>query len=120
MAAKESISRDAALNAKPQVVKILGREPLDDGGARLVVRYTPTRMQRLLLRVPDTATRKFELDPYGLCVMDLCDGQKNVKHIVKRFAKTHNLNPREAERAVLKFLEMLVKKGLVQMVVTHR
>jgi hypothetical protein len=120
MAAKQSLSREASLNAKPVATKILERHELPDGGARLVFRYQPTRMQRLLLRIPDTATRKYEMDLYGLQVLELCDGQRNVKHIIKRFAKDHSLDPREAERAVLKFLEILVRKGLVEMIVTQR
>ena len=120
MAGKRSLSREAALNAKPQATKILEREALPDGGARLVFRYHPTRMQKMLLRVPDTATRKYELDTFGLQVLELCDGQKSVKHVIKRFAKDQNLDPREAERAVLKFMEILVKKGLIEMIVTRR
>ena len=53
----------------------------------------------------------------GLVVLEMCDGQKSVRYIVQRFAKDYQLDPHEAERAVVTFLRSLIRKGLVNMVV---
>jgi len=118
MADSNSINREQAMSAKPIAVTPVSRQELPDGGVRLEVPMQPTRMQRWILRVPNTATRRFELDAFGVEVLKMCDGNKQVRHIVRTFAQRHKLNPHEAERAVLTFLQAMMRKGLVAMVVS--
>ena len=114
-----SLSRNQSLQAKPAAVEVIGREPLDNGGQRLIVTTTPSRLQKFLLRLPDRIEHKFELDPFGLEVFEMCDGQKTVQYIIKQFARKHSLDPHEAHRAVLEFLRVLIRKGLVHILVAR-
>lgn len=111
------LTREQSLTAKPLASKITASEPLADGGVRVSVPYQPTKLQRMVLRVPDTLSRKFELDAIGAEVLAQCDGQKTVRYIIESFAKKHRVHPHEAERAVVAFLEMMLTKGLIVMVV---
>src|SRR5690606_7461029 len=93
------------------------REIYEDGTHRLTVAYTPSRLQRFLLRTPEGLTRKYELDPMGVQVLEWCDGTKSVRSIAKRFARTYGVNTAEAETAVIAFLRTMMTKGIVSMVV---
>lgn len=110
------LSREDAFDARPLGAKVQSRIDLPDGGARITIGCKATRTQRFLLRLPNVIERQFVLDAFGVEVLELCDGQKNVRHIVKRFAKTHNLNHQEAQHAITTFLKDMMKKGLVVMV----
>jgi len=117
MSKKPELQREQALTARPLMTQILRREPLPGGGVRIIVPFNPVGYQRWLLRIPTDATREYELDNFGIEVVDLCNGERSVRHIVKRFAKDHNLNQHEAERAVTTFLQNMMRKGLVAMVI---
>ena len=112
---RQKISREQALGAKPVAVEASRREPLKDGGQRIVMTAPVTGWRRKLLRMPEQVVQKFDLDAFGMDILDMCDGQKTVRYIVSRFAKNHNLNPHEAERAVTAFLRTLTQKGVVSM-----
>lgn len=113
-------TRTEALEAKPLATTILAREELPDGGQRLTVPLQATRMQRWILRVPATATKQFELDPLGVAVLGYCDGSKSVSYIARKLAKEHQMDPAQAERAVVTFLQTMLRKGLVVMVVPRK
>ena len=112
-----SLNREGAFEARPLAAKIQKRVELPDGGARVTIGCRSTRAQKFLLRLPDIIKREFILDAYGLEILALCDGQKNVRHIVKRFAKAHDLNHQESENAITVFLKNMMKKGLVVMII---
>lgn len=120
MAKKEkmiSLTREESFDARPLAAVVQKRVDLPDGGARITIGCKASRTQKFLLRLPDVIQREFVLDAYGLELLELCDGQKNVRHLVKRFAKTHRLNHQEAENAITTFIKNMMKKGLVVMVV---
>lgn len=114
---ESKLTREQSLSAKPVASKVISSESLPGGGVRVSVPYQPSKMQRLILRVPDTLTRQFELDVIGAEVLAHCDGQKTVRYIIEAFTKKHRVHPHEAERAVVAFLEMMLTKGLIVMVV---
>ena len=120
MAKKPKIGRDQAMRGRPVVAQITAREPLPDGGERITVQGKPSRVQRVLLRLPVAVARKYELDPMGVDMLALCDGNRTVRHVIKRFAKTHQLHPAEAETAVVEFLRTLMRKGLIHMIVPKK
>jgi hypothetical protein len=111
------LTRDQSMEAKPVSCVIDARSPLPDGGERLTVRVRSTGTQRWLLRAPEFVTRKFELDKVGIEVLAMCDGEKSVRYIVKKFAKEYKIDEHEAEKAVVTFLRMLIRKGLVAVMV---
>ncbi len=93
----------------------------DDGGAKLKVPMKNTgRWSSWLFRVPDGATKTFELDALGLMVWELCDGKTSVQQIIRKLAKRYQLNLREAQVPTLTFLRMLTKKGLIGMSVPDK
>jgi Coenzyme PQQ synthesis protein D (PqqD) len=112
-----SISKQQALSARPvQLVKCeLTETP--DGGAKLQIPLKQTTWSNWLFRLPQGAMKTFELDSLGLYVWRSCDGKTSVQQIIRRLAKEHGLTLREVEVATVRFLEVLVKKGLVGMTV---
>ena len=66
-----------------------------------------------LLRVPEGASKSFELDELGKFVFDACDGKTTVAQLIRRLAKQYNLNEREAEVATMAFLNTLARRGLI-------
>ncbi|MAE62411.1 MAG: hypothetical protein CMJ49_13775 [Planctomycetaceae bacterium] len=120
MAKRPKFTREQSLDAKPIGIEITRREPLRDGGQRLVITVPSRGWTKRILRMPDNTIRKFDLDPFGVDLFDLCDGQKSVRHIIKRFARDHDLDPIEAEQAVATFLRTLIRKGLVHMMMPKR
>jgi hypothetical protein len=111
------MTRDAALASFPLAVKISNRQPLPDGGARVAVPLNPSKWQKMLLRIPDSATKEFELDKVGVEILDQCDGKTSVRELGSRFANAYKLNEHEAQHAVIAFIQMLLCKGLVVMLV---
>jgi len=119
MSKKPVVSRDQSLEARPVPAEIRGRQSLPDGGQRVTVAFVTGRFQRLFLRLPDRVTRDFELDSYGVEVLDMCDGHHTVKQMIGTFAKKHKLNMVEAEQAVLGFLKTLIGKGVVSIMIPN-
>lgn len=112
-ATEQPLTRAQAFAARPVAVKVLKREPLDDGGVRLTIPFSPTGMQRILLRVPEDAERQIDLDAVGAKVFVMCDGKTSVKELARRFAREHQVDSQEAETAVATFIRMLMRKRLV-------
>jgi len=72
-------------------------------------------MRRFKTTSPETGSRKLQLDTLGTEVWRMIDGKRTVRDIVAAFAKTHQLERREAEMAVTQFLRDLGKRGLIGM-----
>lgn len=68
---------------------------------------------RTIFRLPEHATKTFEFDSIGVFVWECLDGKTSVQQVIQRLAKRYDLNLREAQVPTLKFLEMLIRKGLV-------
>jgi len=81
-----------------------------DGGARLKLPVT----RRGFFKLPEGATRTFELDEMGVFVWDRCDGKTSVEQILRDLASHYNLNLREVEVSTMRFLEMLGRRGLIE------
>jgi len=81
------------------------------------VRYKPffMRLQRFLRSNPQkTFRRKIQLDRLGVDVWSLLDGNRDVKAVIKAFARLHGLDEKEAEISVTHFLRSLGQKGLIR------
>jgi len=57
--------------------------------------------------------KKLQLDELGTSVWDMIDGKFSVRKLVERFAKTHQLEAREAEVSVTQFIRELGRRGLI-------
>ena len=58
-------------------------------------------------------SKPLQLDQLGTEVWGLIDGSRSVRRIIEIFAKTHQLQIREAEVAVSQFIRMLGQRGLI-------
>jgi hypothetical protein len=106
---------EQTLAARPS--RLIDAEPRDAGGGtwRLTLPLKPARWASWLLRVPEGASKTFELDPLGLLVWQHCDGRTRVDQIIRRLSDRYTLNLREAQVATVAFLNTLMRKGLVAM-----
>jgi len=57
--------------------------------------------------------KKLQLDELGTSVWDMINGKFSVRQLVERFAKTHQLEAREAEVSVAQFIRELGRRGLI-------
>src|SRR5512133_948861 len=102
---KPALTREQSLATRP--VRLVDGDLIESkDGAKLKVKLKQTRLAGFLLRLPEGATKTFELDALGLLVWKSCDGKTSVKQIVRQLARQYNLNLREAEVPTLAFLRM--------------
>jgi hypothetical protein len=101
--------------AQPQRLPSLATDEKDDGGLAVTVELVPGRWARWFSKGP--VRRTFSLDAFGREVYEACDGESDVRTIVRGFAKRHHVSIAEAEHAVTMFLKTLVSKGVVAMAV---
>ena len=111
------LTRDEAFNARPVATEVLGRRARENGGALIIIPMRPTGYQKWLLRISESAQRTIELDAVGVDVFDMCDGRTSVREIARKFAREHQVDQHEAEMAVASFVQMMMRKGLVSMMV---
>jgi hypothetical protein len=111
---KQRLTPPQALSVRP-VHLVEATIEKNAGGGTLKVPIQPARWTGWFFKMPEGATKTFELDALGLLVWESCDGKTSVQQIIRRLAKQYNLNLREAEVPTVKFLQMLVKKGLIGM-----
>ena len=117
MSNHSAITREQSLDARPVAVRIVRRSPLPGGGERVAVPLRPSRWQKFLLRIPDDATKEFELDAVGVELLGLCDGEHSVKDLAREFSRKHQVGAFEAQQAVSAFMQTLIAKGLVVVVI---
>jgi Coenzyme PQQ synthesis protein D (PqqD) len=114
---RPALTAQQSLAARP-VRLIEGRlTAAPDGGGKLQVPLHPRRFAGWLVRVPDGATKTFELDALGMLVWNSCDGNTSVQQIIRKLAKRYNLSLREAQVPTLAFLQTLARKGLIGLTV---
>jgi hypothetical protein len=110
---KPEFGPEQALDAKPLRLIEATMEPLPDGGGMLKVPLRPSKVGRWVFSMKQESTKTYEFDAIGVFVWDNIDGKTSVQQIIKRLSKRYDLNLREAQVPTVKFLEMLIKRGLV-------
>ena len=68
---------------------------------------------RLGLRSSEPLTRKLQLDEMGSLTWALVDGNRTVQDMVELIGHRYNLNRRESEVALSRFLRELGRRGLI-------
>ncbi len=58
-------------------------------------------------------TKKLQLDELGTHVWDLMDGSRTVQKLIRRFADKYQLQLKEAEVSVTRFLRELGRRGII-------
>src|SRR5262245_36963879 len=113
------LSRGEALAARP--VRADASVCRDEaGGAKVKVELKGPRWGGWLFKMSAGATKTYELDELGLFVWDACDGKTSVQQLIRKLAKQYSLNLREAEVATVKFLQMLMTRGLIGMTLKEK
>lgn len=112
---KPRLSLAQTLSAKPVRLVEGAMTEREDGGGNLKVPMKQMRWAGWLLRVPDGASKTFELDEMGRFVWDSIDGKTSVQQMIRRLSKRYNINLREAQVSITQFLNMLTRKGLIGM-----
>jgi len=67
------------------------------------------------VKAPDH--KKFELEPVGAFVWNLCDGRHTFEGISKRLREQFKMNRLEADAALLAFLQMLSQRRLITLTI---
>lgn len=114
---KPTPNRDQLLSLIPTRALSPTLTPTANGGARLSIplaKTQPTFLARLL-RLPQDATKTFELDAIGLFVWNHLDGQTSIESLIHHVAAHLKITPREADLATTAFLQMLLRKGLIKL-----
>ena len=70
--------------------------------------------------VPYSAEREVRLDALGRQVWQWCDGNLTVEEIVDRFKDEHRLTFHEARAAVTGYLQKLIQRGVLAIVIRDR
>lgn len=117
---RSSISRAEALDRIPVKNLQISENRLETG--EVVISY-PVTMRPFFAGLvkrfggPEVPAqmKKFQLDELGTSVWNLMDGKRSVRQLVKIFAGTHRLEPREAEVSVTQFIRDLGRRGLIGM-----
>ncbi len=112
------LSRQQALNCKPVKNVNVTEVRLENGSVMLSYPvgtrpWVATLIKRFSRAPEKPVTKKLELDTLGSAVWDLLDGNRSVKQVIRKFAKTYRLHPKEAEVSVTQFLRQLGRRGII-------
>lgn len=66
--------------------------------------------------VPFKPERRFALDRIGTYIWTQCDGSRTMEDIIEAFATHHRLTFHEARAAVTQYVQELVKRGVLAMI----
>jgi hypothetical protein len=113
-----SISRTDALDAIPVKNIQITETRLETG--EVLIRY-PVTMRPFFAGLvkrfggPNVQIqmKKLQLDELGTSVWEMINGRSSVRQLVERFAKSHQLEAREAEVSVSQFIRELGRRGLI-------
>lgn len=116
---KSRVTLEQTLAARPMHLVEAQVMPREDGGISLKVTLKQMRFG-WLLKMPQGASKTFELDEMGRLVWENCNGNTSVQQIIRKLAQRYKLNLREAQVATINFLNMLTRKGLIGMAIPKK
>lgn len=104
-----------------EMVPVSNRAVRTERQGRALVIYVPLRRRWWMRRpfrwvFPYRQERGYALDQLGQEVWRACNGRRNIERIVERFAKRHGVGFHEARAMVLQFLQTLLQRNLVVLV----
>jgi len=111
---KRKLGRADSLRALPVCNPVVEMEDAAEGSVMLKVPRRGGFWGKLLgaaFLVPKV--RKVALDDIGSEVWRMCDGKNSIGDIARSIGAKHKLHRKEAELAVLSFIDSLAKKSLV-------
>jgi len=111
---KRKLNRARSLKVRVLTNPAVDSENTEDGNIRLTVHRADTLFGKLmgaLFLVPKE--RKIALDEIGSAVWRMCDGKHTLTQIAERIQHENKLHRKEAELAVISFIDSLAKRRLV-------
>ncbi len=116
----ERIDPDKLRKAKPLKNPSVTQEITEEGALLLIAPLTQQGRGIVgalakWLKAPDQ--KKFELEPVGAFVWNLCDGRTTFEGISKKLREQFKMNRLEADAALLAFLQMLSQRRLITLMV---
>lgn len=118
-APKQALTRAQCLQATPRISGGVHLERTPAGEPVLLVERQvsedSSRFGRKMFG--KMGPRQLILDDLGTYVFGLIDGERTVREISSRFAEEHSLHPREAETSVTAFLNLLVQRNAITVVI---
>lgn len=93
----------------------------EDGGIELALPLDQFRAYRWVPRgLSPQGEKRFELESVGATVWRLCDGRHTFDAIARQLVSKFGMNRLEAEASLAAFLQMLGKRGLVELKVKKK
>lgn len=93
---------------------------LPQGRIELSLPYLKPWLIRWLQRKDrKTFLRRFELDSIGADLWHQADGRRTVSDLVQHLARAQHLEPQQARDSMVAYLQMLMTRGLVGLVVSQ-
>jgi hypothetical protein len=111
---RPKLSRDQMLDSVPHVNPAVRLTELDTGRTRIAYPKAGNRMVRFIRRlfaIPEVA--ELLLDEIGTKVIRQVNGTRTVHDLIAGVTAEFKLSRKEAEVALLKYLEMLARRNLV-------
>lgn len=104
----------AAVVRNPQAQE----KDLPEGRLELALPYRKPWVIRIFSRKDRrTFQRRFELDEIGADLWRQIDGKRTAGNLVEYLARVRNLEPPQAQESMVAYLQMLMVRGLVGLVV---
>ncbi|MGQ9662761.1 MAG: PqqD family protein [Kiritimatiellia bacterium] len=123
------MKRDSQTARPTSAVELLDAVPLVNRAARLLpgskgdtLAEIPMRRPRFLVPplswlLPYSRVRRVHLDRLGARILALCNGKNTVEEIIETFADEEKLTFREAQLAIIPFLQLVLQRGIVALLV---
>ena len=106
------------LASKPMRHPRVTEQRTESGALELILSIPKSRLARWLSRRSgEMVQRRFEIDALGEDAWKMMDGKTPVRTMIEQFAESHQLNLREAEVAMLAYLQSLASRGVMLLVV---
>ncbi len=65
-------------------------------------------------------TSRLQLDKLGVCIWDLCDGNRSVEEIIDKFAEEFQLTFHEARVSVTNYIKDLMQRGALVLILDNQ
>ncbi|MFW6162413.1 MAG: PqqD family protein [Planctomycetota bacterium] len=117
---RKPMSREQSLTSIPVRNEAIEQERTDEGTVRLIIPRRDDWWVRAAARffyVPKR--RRIVLDEIGSFVWELCDGDNDVRRIIRALAERYQLHRKEAEVSVVAYLRQLAKRRLIAIAVLN-
>lgn len=111
---RAQFARERMLASVPHLNPHVRWERMDSGGIMAVYRRDLRGVRRLLAKLLATdETAQVLLDDAGSFVVDAVDGHRTVRELIALVAAEFKLSRKEAEMALLQYMETLGRRRLV-------